>query len=156
MRNDRPEQGYTLVEMMAALLVALLVLGLVFTIRQYTEKAERAILAQTDLQEQLRQIEELLVPAIRDSDSIVTGAESGETVITIRQTGEAPVVLAVIRWNPTAQTLNIRKNDPTFQRTFEHISQFSFTMTNQMVHVQVEGRNEGRSFRYSFSASPRL
>lgn len=155
MRKNSSEQGFTLVEIMAALLVALLVLGIVFTIRQYSEKTEQAIYTQTGIQEQLRQIEQLIVPAVRDSNSITTSVQNGQTVITIQQTGSAPDV-ATVTWNPSNHSLIIQKNDPAIQRTFENITQFVFTKTNNVVQVQLESRKDDRSFQYSFSASPRL
>lgn len=156
MRNNSSEQGYTLVEIMAALLVALLVLGIVFTIRQYSEKTERAIYTQTDIQEQLRQIEQLIVPAIRDSNSISSSVQNGKTVIAIQQTGSSSIVLANITWDPSNHGLIIQKNDPAIRRTFENITQFVFTKTDNVVNVQLESRKDDRSFQYLFSASPRL
>ncbi|GAX88497.1 hypothetical protein EFBL_0106 [Effusibacillus lacus] len=154
-RMHSGEKGLTLVEMMAALTIALLVIGIAFTIRQFSERTERDIHIQSGLQEQVRLLEQLIVPLVQDSQRITPNADGTEIVI--EQTDSTGfVTIAELSWDPNGQTLLVKRFSPPFQKTFEHVSEFSYQNNIGVAEFHVTFQDRNHSFDTTFSATPRM
>ncbi|WP_041304463.1 hypothetical protein [Kyrpidia tusciae] len=108
-------------EITAAIVVSLLVLSVVFAVRQYATTTERAIEVQGHLQQTVRNAETVLLDFIRDSRT-VTGAGDGRSLTAVQASGDT----LAAAWDG-AQTLTVtvaKAAGGTATYTFQPITGF--------------------------------
>ncbi|CAB3395439.1 type II secretion system protein [Kyrpidia spormannii] len=137
----RGREGFTLVEITAAIVVALLVLSVMFAVRQYATTTERAIEIQGHLQQTVRNAETVILGFIRDSRD-VSRTQDGRSLTATQGSGDRMTAA----WDGV-QTLTVTvikaTGSGTATYTFQPITQFQVS--------QAPGAN-GRVFTITMSA----
>ncbi|HHY65952.1 MAG TPA: prepilin-type N-terminal cleavage/methylation domain-containing protein [Alicyclobacillus sp.] len=155
LRKHRSQAGFTLVEVTSAIMVSLLVLGMVFAIRQYAATTEKAVEVQGHLQQTVRNAESLIAGFIRDSRT-VTWDGGTKTLTAIQASGDT----LRAAWDQGAQTLTVtvsQAGGAQVTYTFWPVTDFQVKGPNGRVWtISITAQNGKQSFSDTVSALPRL